>query len=711
MRSTSTVARGFAAVALGVVLLAAGAAAGKIPVRPAAASQTVVVPRIVRGVGVVGAYARLRAAGLRVSIPRGLRFDSLKPPTVARSAPAAGRRVARDSVVTLYLSCCARVRSLRAPVGRLPRFAVPKFARGTVSAASAWAAKHKLDFKALLGPLNAGAEAELFANYRVSGQRPAAGVRIAVGKRTRVGNGKPGRFQRTTVTVWGTQPPPCTPPAGSTVVAGSTEAVITSHTYTDSYADGPLFAWYGCLRTVGEWRFLAGSETGGYSGMLEVQQVRLEGRFAAFLFLDTYSKNTGCEYDVGIYDLNTAKPGNVFHRECSYPPTRPLIDTLLLSSKGFAAWHTTDNASPTALTGMSCPSVSFCVATDTAGNVLTTTSPTGGRQAWSVAHIAGGALQGVSCPAANLCVAVGDANIYVSTDPTGGGAAWAVTATTTAGLAAVACPSRNLCVAGGSSTVITSTNPTGGAAAWVTAQIPAVGQIHAISCPSTVLCVMGGAPPGLGGALVTSTNPAGGASAWSVATYPMIGDISDVSCPSTNLCVAVSATEDMLTSTNPTGGATAWTVATPPIGPSQAISCPSTNLCVAGVANGILATSTNPASGPSAWTGTLIPVTGAVEASSCPTTTLCVAGDNAGDILTSTNPAGGSSAWSATLIDAPFCNDTLCEVEHLYVYDAQGTQVLDTSPPAEGNAITGIQLSGDQIVWTDDGSYHQATLH
>ncbi|MGZ6807511.1 MAG: hypothetical protein ACXVGG_12925 [Mycobacteriaceae bacterium] len=152
MRWRSRVARVLAAAVVGVVLLSAGGGVvAKILMRPVAASQTVVVVPGLHGVGVVGAYARLRAAGLRVSIPRGLRFDSLRPPVVARSVPAAGKRVARDSVVRLFLSCCARARNLQAPIGRLPGFVVPKFAGGTVSAASGWAAKHKLNFKASLG--------------------------------------------------------------------------------------------------------------------------------------------------------------------------------------------------------------------------------------------------------------------------------------------------------------------------------------------------------------------------------------------------------------------------------------------------------------------------------------------------------------------------------------------------------------------------------
>jgi hypothetical protein len=725
VRRVLIVAGGVAAPVVGLALCSGGGASAKVLVHLATTSQTVVVPQV-KG-GAVDAYERLRAVGLRVSIRRGLLFDSLRPPIVARTSPRAGRRVASDSVVTLYLSCCGRARHSSVPTGRLHRFTVPTFAGGVVSAAYSWARRHGLDFRVYLGPLKAGAEDGLFANYGVSRQRPAAGHQLALGQRTQAANGKPGRLRRTPLTVWGTQPRPCTPPPGYTVIASSANAVITSHTFRNRNdgVGGSLFtAWYGCLRTVGERRRLTeAAASPGYFDSFEVQQVLLEGRFGAFAFKDTEGKAAGCEELVSIYDLRTGQPGDVFRDDCSASNAAG-IDALQLGANGFAAWHTTDNLQPTELTGMSCPSVSLCVATDSAGNVLATTSPAGGPQAWSISDVGEGRLDGVSCPTETLCVAIGGNDIYTSTNPTGGTAAWAVRQIDgVGGLSAVACPSPSLCVATGLApgtvaivpTVATSTNPTGGAAAWSASRIAIPELLEAISCPSTNLCVAGGVPNvGTSGAsIVTSTDPTGGASAWTATTGLFDNAIVSVSCPSTNLCVAGSGPAgNLLSSTNPTGGASAWTaVAGPTTGPESALSCASANLCIAGIYSGSLITSTNPTGGAGAWSVAPIPITGWLSTISCPSTTLCVAGDNAGDILTSSDPAGGPGAWSTMLIDTPpSCSTSPCLAEHVYAYDTQGTRVLDTSLGGTGNTITNIQLSGSQLTWTNNGAAHHATL-
>src|SRR4051812_9183625 len=77
----------------------------------------------------------------------------------------------------------------------------------------------------------------------------------------------------------------------------------------------------------------------------------------------------------------------------------------------------------TALTSVSCPSASLCVAMDSANpsNVLTSTNPTGGATAWTADPIGVSgfsSIGAVSCPATTLCVAVDGAGIvYWSTDP------------------------------------------------------------------------------------------------------------------------------------------------------------------------------------------------------------------------------------------------------------------------------------------------------
>ena len=58
------------------------------------------------------------------------------------------------------------------------------------------------------------------------------------------------------------------------------------------------------------------------------------------------------------------------------------------------------------LTGIDCVSKSWCVAVDDGGNVLSTSSPTGGPGTWTRSHVDDWPLAAVRCPSASLCVAV-----------------------------------------------------------------------------------------------------------------------------------------------------------------------------------------------------------------------------------------------------------------------------------------------------------------
>ena len=61
---------------------------------------------------------------------------------------------------------------------------------------------------------------------------------------------------------------------------------------------------------------------------------------------------------------------------------------------------------PASLSDLSCPSTSLCVATDSAGNVATSTNPTGGASAWTTTRVDDAyAVHGISCPTTSLCVA------------------------------------------------------------------------------------------------------------------------------------------------------------------------------------------------------------------------------------------------------------------------------------------------------------------
>jgi hypothetical protein len=89
-----------------------------------------------------------------------------------------------------------------------------------------------------------------------------------------------------------------------------------------------------------------------------------------------------------------------------------------------------DRSSDEIVNAVSCPSVSLCVAGDSAGNILTSTDPAGGASAWTKARVArpdpiGNSLTAISCPSVSLCVAGdGNGNILTSTNPTGGASTW-----------------------------------------------------------------------------------------------------------------------------------------------------------------------------------------------------------------------------------------------------------------------------------------------
>lgn len=685
-------------------------------------SGRVIVPQV--SGGAVGVYARLHAAGLKVSIPAGVSLGPLASRTRWRVSPRSGSRVLRGSVVVLSASCCGGVGRALTPAGRLPSYVVPSFVGLSVGAAYGWVGKKRLFFVARLGRLRAGDGPSLFENYRVVGQRPAAGKALTLGIRTASRGGRRRRFRATPLTVYGVQgpPTPCTPPVGRKVVAKGSEAVITEQ--LTGHGDGALVAWYGCLRAVGQQRLLASARDTIYSGGSSLLRALVAGRFAALQFddfggkYDTSSGGTRIE----AFNLTTGMRQHAFTARFLGPPdylTFPGVDSLQLNSSGFLAWRATsglpDSARP-ALNDISCPSASECVAADSKGAV-TATNPTGGRGAWTFTNIdpsQPSGITGVSCPSTVFCAAVEPGAVFTSSAPTDGYSLLTRTQLPPIPVNHISCPSTSLCVAyGNSSSIVTSTDPTASPSTWTAAVIDPGSELTALSCPSVSLCVAGDP----NGNVLTSTNPTGGSSAWTLAHIPGLQfGFSSISCPSTSLCVAANPAGDVVTSTNPVGGAGAWTVAhveDPKSAPleSTGLSCPSVSLCVAVYGSGDVVTSTNPSGGPGAWQRTALGGAPQMTAVSCPLSSLCVAIDNAGHVITSTNPTGGASAWTRALIDGPDCAlTTPCLTEKLYAHDSQGTRTIDSTPPGSGDALTNVVLAGNELTWTVNGGSRQVTL-
>jgi hypothetical protein len=561
--------------------------------------------------------------------------------------------------------------------------------------------------------LTAGDARDLFSNYRVSNQSPVAGERVPVVGRT--------RSPVVSLTVWGVQgppQPPCTPSAGWTVLASSPAAVIAQ-------SGSAWLRWWGCVRTIGIWHLLKANDVIQGSGYdTSVKQTVLAGRYVAMSFLYD-DKYMNCSSTVGVWDLGGSAPVQLggYIAGCATDGMPTTIDSLTLSSAGFAAWVSGAAAPTTPINAVSCPSTTLCVATDPLGDVLTSTDPGAAHPEWSAVNIGGltsyGShipLGGVSCPSIGLCVALGGAGgVFTSTNPTAGASAWAKTTVSGAPGGSLSCPSVSLCLAAdGYGNLLVSKDPTG-PGAWTSTKI-GDGAALKISCASASLCI---ATDDVN--LLISTDPIGGQSAWSStqpAVPPGTDGITAAACASTTLCVAGGGAGELLTTTDPTTASPTWTRVpspAPSAGIIRAISCPSTTFCVAIDQKGNLLTSSDPNGGASAWNlASVDPAPAALGPSlsdlSC-LPGLCVAVDRFGGAFASTNPLAQPPAWTNTPVDAPStCTASPCLVQQLYAVDHEGTQLVDQPPAGAGNTIADLALSGNVLTWTDNGQPKQATL-
>ena len=259
-----------------------------------------------------------------------------------------------------------------------------------------------------------------------------------------------------------------------------------------------------------------------------------------------------------------------------------------------------------ALTALDCPSASLCVATDSSGGVLSTTTPLRGEAWRTSARIEPlGRLNAISCPSAARCFVV-DA----------------------AGNLEFGSTFR-------------------GAPAWTLWNVDLVTPLNAISCPSASLCVAVDAA----GRVLASTTPADPLT-WSL---PMAVDsphrLNAISCPTVRLCVAVDSAGNVLVSTAPTSIG-AWR-ATPlaRTGSLSSVSCTSVGLCLVGGRDGSVYATAAVASPPVTWSATTIDSVGVLSAVSCSDVGLCVALDQSGNAFESDNPASGRPLWMRTAID------------------------------------------------------------
>jgi hypothetical protein len=375
----------------------------------------------------------------------------------------------------------------------------------------------------------------------------------------------------------------------------------------------------------------------------------------------------------------------------------------------------------TGLTGVSCPTTTFCVAIDSDGRVVTSSAPLNGAQSWSASQVDGvNSLTSLSCASTTLCAAVDDSgHILTTTEPRASPTHWGVTlADGGHGLLGIACPSVALCVAADNhGNILASTNPTE-PTSWLVASVDGRYALTGIACPSTTQCV---AVDNNGG-VITSSNPAGGAASWTVA-HALVPGIQEetgvgtgrgyfysVSCASVSFCAAASYI-GLVTSTDPAGGAAAWQ----PVGlPFGGVSCPLPTQCFASSTSGVLTSGTRAKAGwvparallgdrcvanipedPCLASGVYTGGEAAAQFVACPSPTFCAGINGRGFASTSTTRSHIGDWTSVDVKDpaGPFSVSCPSTTFCLGV-DAAGEEIIGTPTAAIANGYIGTASVG-----------------
>ena len=295
-----------------------------------------------------------------------------------------------------------------------------------------------------------------------------------------------------------------------------------------------------------------------------------------------------------------------------------------------------------ALSSVSCPSESLCVAVDHQGNALSTGIPTSPGTPWTVTgHDPLHELSSVSCPSAGLCVAVdrhGDA--FTTSHPRTGG--WSL-GSIDGGIAltAVSCPSESLCVAvDAMGNELTSFDPGSPAATWSGANIDGATPLTGVSCtPSACFAV------DVAGNVLASSN------GWHPRPVDAALNMTGISCTSSLGCLAVDAGGNALASGDPaapdaTAPAPTWSSTTPidARGGLAGASCTASGLCVAVGSHGEALASDNPTAPIPGWAESSADGGEALAGISCLASGFCAAVDTHGHATVGRVPAPFSVA-------------------------------------------------------------------
>jgi hypothetical protein len=175
--------------------------------------------------------------------------------------------------------------------------------------------------------------------------------------------------------------------------------------------------------------------------------------------------------------------------------------------------------------GLSCPSTTLCIAVDADNHVLSSTDPAGAAGAWTSTQV-GSPGSGVSCPTVSFCVISAGQSVLTSTNPASGQWTSAPVENGAPALFTQSCPTDQLCVGSQPSrdlysaslslpqNLVLSNNPAGGN--WINAY-----RDHLPSMSLQLLEALYPPPDYFGGMSLS------------------VNGVTGVSCPSATLCVAI----------------------------------------------------------------------------------------------------------------------------------------------------------------------------
>jgi len=266
--------------------------------------------------------------------------------------------------------------------------------------------------------------------------------------------------------------------------------------------------------------------------------------------------------------------------------------TILASIDGGASWHRQASGTLDRFYAVGCSSSSTCVAvgfnSDVSVDVVIATTSNGGSS-WQGWHLKNYSIQsGVSCVPTGYCLVAGDYGTIIARNVPG--ATWhSQTSGTMDGLMGISCSSSSECAAVGdpanitgglNDTAILLLHTSDGGTTWHTQPAGGVGHLYGVSCAAGGRCVA----VGMGGTILGSSD---GGATWSRQASGTSTDLWAVSCASSTGCVAggtgiILSTGDGGASWRRQSPGTVWTLA--------GASCPDADHCVLVGDNGVILT-------------------------------------------------------------------------------------------------------------------------